>query len=478
MFTRRLIKAAGAVVTVAALGQLPAHAAVNLDNGTGAVTYARETLTGVVGTTAYYEVRSEPAGLLSLEAAVGRTIGASGGFQVKFLLDDMVFGADLGDSDLTIAGDSSPTISKLTGGTVGSNEVVYTIAATSDGIASGAMMTLKVTHLGIHQSKPGKASMGTRLWTGSLNTGPPFERFTRPVRTVASAVSALRESAAPASPIVKFADGFRAFSDGSRKSLMASVGQISIGPEEGLLIAATSTAASLDNMSGATDPGVTFTGTIDFAQKAFLSTKADCSSEVADTTLTKDASGVTVWKVSADAGWPVPLATADDKHLCIEVNGTTSIPETVAYKATVSYGGGITGAVFPPGSADLELGQVLREGTTVSLPYVNTNPRFIFRIVIMNKGSESAPYQFEFKAPKGDVGSTTATARAKATGTVAGNSTKILNATEVVEVEGHRTATGATLTVGAPRENLEVMTVQVNRSDGSTDSESYIDPVE
>ena len=470
MLTRRVIKVAGAAVAVAAMGQLPAHAAVNLDSGTGAVTYARETLTGVVGSTVYYEVETDPAGPLSLEAAVGRAIGASGAFQVKFKLDDMVFGVDLDHGDLTIAGDSSPTISRLTGGTVGSNEVVYTITATSDGIASGALMTLAVTHLGIHQSKPGKASMGTRLWTGNVDTGPPFERFTTG-KTVASAVSALRESATRVSPLVKFADGFRAFPGGS---LMASVGQITIGPNEGLLVAADSAAADLANTSGTTDPGVEFAGTIDFAQKAFLSTKADCSSEVADTTLTKDASGVTVWKVSADAGWPVPLATADDKHLCIEVNGTTSIPETIAYKATVSYGGGITGAAFPPGNAELELGQVLREGTTVSLPYVNTNDRFIFRIVIMNKGSESAPYQFEFTAPRGDsAGSTTATALTGAKGMVAGNSTRILNATDVVEVEGHRTATGATLTVGIPREDLEVVTVQVNRSDGSTDSVSY-----
>ena len=459
MLTRRVIKVAGAAVAVAALGQLPAHAVVNLDSGDGAVTFARETLTTTVGSTDFYEVQSASAGPLSLQARVGREIDPSEAFQVKFQLDDMVFGEDLGDGDLQIAGDSPPTIRLLAPtGMEESNSVVYTVTATSGGIASDAMMTLAVTNLGIHESTPGKASVGTRDWTGTVDTGPPFANFTR-TRTVASAVSALRESATRVSPVVKFADGFRTFPDGS---LMASVGQISIGPEGDHLIAADSTAATLANTSGATNPGVTFSGTLTFTSDAFLSNNANCSSKDEEDVL--DGSGD--WAL-------VPLADANGKHLCIEVNGTTSIPETTAYKATVSYGGGITSAAFPPGSATLDMGQVLREGTTVSLPFVNTNPRFVFRIVIMNRGDEPAPYQFEFTPPKGDATSTTATALTKATGTVAGNSTLLLNATDVVEVEGQRTATGAILTVGVPPEDLEVVTLQINRSDGSTDMVRY-----
>ena len=162
------------------------------------------------------------------------------------------------------------------------------------------------------------------------------------------------------------------------------------------------------------------------------------------------------------------LVAANDKHLCIEVDGVTSIPATTAYQAAVSYGG-ITSAAFPPGDASFALGKVVREGTTVRVPFVNTHPNVNFRFVLTNRGSESARYRFEFAPPAG----TNAEPLAPSEGTLEPNSILLLRAGALVRVTGSRTYTSASFVVDAPRENLSIVTIQTNRLNGSTDTVRY-----
>ena len=270
--------------------------------------------------------------------------------------------------------------------------------------------------------------------------------------------SGLRETAAPVSPVTRIADGFRTFAG----ELAASVGRLSVGPPEGarLYRAADGAPAELEDMLSQA-PGanrITFSGQLGFVEDVFLSDTADCS--------TRDGAGV----LDAGGAWAaVDLGDANHRRLCLEVDGTTSIPETGFYQASVDYTG-ITGARFPPADmAGIELGRVTRGGVTVHLSYVNTHPNVNFRVVLLNWMDEPAPYRFEFTPPEG----TSAVGGPQAEGALPANALTLLRAANFVTVTGRRPWTGARLTVDASPEKLDVVTIQTNRSDGSTDTVRY-----
>ena len=304
---------------------------------------------------------------------------------------------------------------------------------------------------------------------------------------IVKVASALKESAIPTLAVVKFDDGFRTFSGGA---LAASVGKITVAVNEGLRIAAGSssvtevtsvlaTAAGKVGISGGVPLSMATSTPVSYIEDAFLSAEEDCTSTGADKV--DVFTGSAFLTTTTGPG----LVDANNKYLCIQANGTTSIPETRAYKATIDYVP-IDSAAFEPGDVELELGQVVREGTTVNLPFVNTNPRFVFRIVITNRGKRAAPYRFDFVAPADDGGARSIFRRGpKGMGTLPANSVTLLNAREVAVREGgagggtgRRTATGAILTVNAPSDNIDVMTMVVNLNDLSTDSERHWPPVE
>ena len=476
MSAREIIKVAGVAVAAAILGQLPAHAAIDLSTGAGSVTYARETLTtanvvDVDGVT-YYEVTAPASGddvdRLSLMAPLGRDIQETQVVQVQFLLSDMVFaGTLLGDGALTISGVAPARIEHVEGGDEDDDNVIFRVTTGStETIDRTAIMTLKPSALAVLPGKAGGAKVRTRppgetsgSWTDGVEaTG------------IVKVASALKESAIPTLAVVKFDDDFRTFSGGA---LAASVGKITIAVNEGLRIAAGSssvtevTSVLLSTGAGKVGFSAADPTDVDFIEDAFLSAEEDCTSTGADK--------VDVFTTAFLTTTTGPnLVDANDKYLCIEANGTTSIPETGAYKATIDYVP-IASAAFEPGDVELELGQVVREGTTVNLPFVNTNPRFLFRIVITNRGERAAPYRFDFVAPADDGGARSIFRRGpKGMGTLPARSVTLLNAREVAVREGgtgRRTATGAILTVNAPSDNIDVMTMVVNLMDDlSTDS--------
>ncbi len=459
MFTRKVLEVAGMVAVVAALGQLPAQAAVDLNTGNGSLTYATETLvtTGAVtaGSETYYVLAApSPSGRLSFVAEVGRAVAAGELIQVRFNLGNMVFAGGTVPV-LTVDGASAATISTpLSGGDNGDAQVRFSVTAgASEPIFATAKMRLAVRSVGVLVDRAGTVRVGTRVGSSG-----PFSS-TDSV-TAFRVASGLREKVTSISPVVKFADSFRTFAG----KLVTNVGRVLVRLPPGtgtarVFSAADSAPASISNMLSATagDSTVTFSGDLGFTRDAFLSDAADCS--------TKDEEGV----LDGSGNWaPVNLVAANGKHLCIEVDGAASIPATAAYQAEVVYGG-ITDAAFPPGNADLVLGKVVREGVTVNIPFVDTHSSVNFRIVLTNRGSEPARYNFEFTPP----GSTTAQARSLSEGALEPNSSVILKARQVVTVAGSQTYTAASLTVGASPEVIDIMTIQTNKSDGSTDTVRY-----
>ena len=164
----------------------------------------------------------------------------------------------------------------------------------------------------------------------------------------------------------------------------------------------------------------------------------------------------------------------DARHLCIMVQGDDDesedgmdaprIPETGAYTAMGSYTG-IVGAAIGPKPQEQTLGMITRNGTTVHIPYMTTYEGYNQRLVLSNRGSADAAYEIEFRPEEG----TTATPMEMATGTLMGNTTVTMKATDLVMLEdGSRTA--ATIILEAQPTNIDVTSVIVNKASQDTDT--------
>ena len=167
-----------------------------------------------------------------------------------------------------------------------------------------------------------------------------------------------------------------------------------------------------------------------------------------------------------------PLAfTEAAQHLCISVytgDEAVAIPATAPYMVTTAYAAGTMDAGWPPNPGEHALGRITHDGTTVHIPYLTTWENYNQRIVVSNRGPNPADYEITFRPEEG----TTATPGMYATGTLDGESTMVLKATGVVTLEGG-TRTAATFVAEAQSTQIDVATVMVNLTNGSTDTVNY-----
>ena len=112
-----------------------------------------------------------------------------------------------------------------------------------------------------------------------------------------------------------------------------------------------------------------------------------------------------------------------------------------------------------------KLGMVTRNGTTAHIPYMTTYEGYNQRIVMSNRGSTDAVYEFEFRPEEG----VTATAGMYAMGTLKANSTITMPAADVVTLDGGA-RTAATIIVEAESVHIDVASVIVNRESRDTDT--------
>ena len=122
-------------------------------------------------------------------------------------------------------------------------------------------------------------------------------------------------------------------------------------------------------------------------------------------------------------------------------------------------------SVSPPSGRTHDLGHIMRDGTTVRLPYLTTFPPYNQRIVIRNRGG-AAPYSMSFNVEDG----ATAMPGVDAKGTLPADSVTYLSMQndDVVTLEGTHRATG-TLTVVSESRLIDVAVSQTNDG-GSTDT--------
>jgi hypothetical protein len=161
-------------------------------------------------------------------------------------------------------------------------------------------------------------------------------------------------------------------------------------------------------------------------------------------------------------------------NLCIMVRAVddteaVAIPETPPYLATKTFVSAVTGAAFPTGVVEHPLGRIMRDGTTVHLPYITQFANYNQRIVVRNRGAV-ADYEFTFNAEDG----VTVTPGALASGELAANSTTYFGVRfgDLVTIEGSPNRATATLVVESQEGYIDVLVSQTNMN-GGTDTVLY-----
>jgi len=178
---------------------------------------------------------------------------------------------------------------------------------------------------------------------------------------------------------------------------------------------------------------------------------------------------VGTWSVSASSSCTTPtaltlngaktegtvtLAVSNTKaYLCVVETGAAQIP-VATYKADVTYSAPAT-AVFGAASpaSDLAAGSIVRDGTTVLLPFININPDYNQKVIIVNRSSAAADLTLTNLVP--DAAATASSITAGTINLPAGKQS-VLKSTDLVSITG--SAKGAvTLNIAAPSNQIDVL---------------------
>ena len=469
-----------------------AQAAINLDDGMGKVTYAKETLTtgetsmspGGGGTVTkdgvtYYVIGGD-SGSLNVVAKTGLGGPSGSTLTIQYHLRNAVFVDPLTAASLTGGEIPAEGVSIRAYGAARDNRVTF-IVNRGPTFTPASTATLVVPRIAVSANAAVSISM---VATDQLDD-------TVISKSLAGAIS-LGKGIMPVgenlNPVALVTAKFLKFKNtGDDAATMpttdtVSVGSVAVEPNTTVMKASNGMAvAELADviMAGgitldtapATVTGVVFSGDFSFVSRAWLGANvAGCTDETAETadlrmamdqdTMMRDLTRLRTQSLAYVNG---------NMHLCLMVDTAAEdqmpIPATAPYVATKTFAG-ITGAAFPPSVVEHAMGRITRDGTTVRLPYLTQFGGYNQRIVIRNRGG-AAPYSFTFHTEDGIM----AILGADAEGMLEANSVKVISMMfgDLVTIQGTPNRTAATLVVEAQQGDIDVSVSQTNM-DGGTDT--------
>ena len=481
----------GAVLTFASA---MAHAVIDLDaTGTqpvGTVTVSNETLTNESGRTVTVQASGQTYHVITLSATstvlrVDGKIGVSGADNrqlfIRYDLENMVFrrptsdtGAppstgtvrinDADNDGTTDTGGDIVTLSKEAGGGTGGDSVVY--SAPDNAVIDDEAIVSAYLHneLAILPNQPGGISMSVYLSLTDALGGR--QALASKSQTAVTTAPSLATIVTPAAPLTASVDsGFtqlwaQSSTVGANSPQPLGSLAVRVGPTSGLHVKASdgNTVLVPGDVVMTARSRTTFSG--DFSIGSFALSEDGCA------TTTADSLRVNVAKSQAAALVPVFEGT---RSLCITVpntNETAIMPS--AFLVEADYAPLANAAIGPQDLVETQIGRIRRDGTSVQIPHLTTAAEYEQRIVIVNRSSRAADYNFQFTPASG----TTARDGAMAEGTVGASSTLVLEATDVVTLSGG-TETAASLNLVAPFGRIDVLTTQINITNGATDTVRY-----
>ena len=171
-----------------------------------------------------------------------------------------------------------------------------------------------------------------------------------------------------------------------------------------------------------------------------------------------------------DADYPDGPATSDvalgQWHLCATVPEDNSVPILEgAVIMEVALVPADPAAPFPPlSTADVQIGRIVHQGTTVHIPYVTTDEGYTQRLVIVNRNAWDVAYMLSVRHGRAGRADPLVVE-----GIATGGRVTTVKLAEVVTLEDP-TWGSATLTVASNPAKVDVAVVLVNKVDQSTDT--------
>lgn len=430
-------------VAIAAAFSSQAFALVDLDAASPTKpVFAKETFqTGdktTVSSVDYYTVVNA-ANLLDIQSKIGVGMNNAQKLFVRVDLTNALFGAA---PALTTA----TATSTIAQGGVDSSYVIFEVTATaSKPQADTATVAAASYKLNSNFASSAITFTVYETLTAAVNNGTSL--YTKSLAGVVSVGSGLKQAYTAGTATADVEAAFKKFTG---NALTAAVGQLS-STVDGTTYSQAGTATVAGDIYTAGE--VKLTGDFGLTGATYaLRAAADCTGATTALTIAGD-------KKSATTG----AAMAGNEYLCVTVTGTPVIPEGT-YTGSITYTAIATPA-FAPAAFNGTVGSIVRNGTTIQVPYVSTFADYNQRLVLVNRGSSDVTYAITFTPEVG----VTATAGAAASGTLKANSTTILSAKDVVTVTG-ATRTAATVAIVSAAANIDAATTMVNLSDKSTDT--------
>ena len=265
-------------------------------------------------------------------------------------------------------------------------------------------------------------------------------------------------------PTAMVESGFMGFSaDGSVKT--ASLGSVHIDLNADADAATTGsdvTRGDIYSNDGTTGTKLTLKGDLSFLEDAATAVRA------------VSAAGTVACPTGGDN---LPVDSDDDmsasvyvqdifntaKNICITVADDTVIPAG-SYTIDVDYVPAVASNRVAPIAdvVDATFGSIMRDGTTINIPYVSLHEKYNHRFMIVNNGAATT-YEFTFMSEDG----ITPTAGSAASGDLPKGTTH-LKAGDIVSLSGG-TRTAATFTAVARKSQIEMSSVLVTKETGATD---------
>ncbi len=446
-------------VAIAAALSTPAFAVIDMTGGTGgagsgAVVYAKESITTAQVTSGMVQVAA--AGTeLNVQVATGFGVTATTHAFIRFDLTNAKFKTAVVAGDLTALSGSITNVTVAQGGAIGDSYVILDV--TSGGLSQTDKLQLALA--GLQVSPTAAVTISYAHYSTSPNAVAQSGALASDSYAGISVANALTTTITATDRVanVSASPAFTMFV--SPAAATATIGNVKFDLAAGALdaagLAVTTLAQVMD--TGAGKSKLEVTGDLSFtvgANAGATAANLTFNAVPSDTAATNVASGkLTNLGAQALAGAGNDIAVTATSAINVGSYSLTFTPTAIA------------SAAYGAASKTAALGSITRSGTTIQVPYVTTFSDYNQRLILVNRGSASAPYTISFTKEAG----VTTTAGAAATGTLAANETKVIKASDIVTIDGS-TRTAATVVVTAPSSNIDAAITQVNLSDKSTDT--------
>ncbi len=455
-------------LAVAAAFSSQAFAAIDMTAGTngagtGAILVAKESVTTaqVVGGLVQF------VNATALDTTFDLGFGTSAGSHA-FIRIDLTGGAKfltgVNAASLTLSGKANPadyTVSVGQGGAAGDTYVIFDVTAVTamtqaqDVVLNLADLQLSPTaasgiNVAHYSTSPAAVAGSATNTTGALATDSYAFATVAPALTTTIAATSNTADVNAATPFTLFTGATPTATLGNVKFTLADNAVDATGTAVNTLAQVIDVAAGKSKLAVSGD--LSFIGLTDAATTATKLTFGGVNADVATPASSKVSTGV-LSTLGAQAVGTTSVPGAGN-NIVITANGTDVI-SAGSYSLTFTPVA-IANAAYGATSASGALGDIKRNGATAQVPYLTTNTGLNQKLVLVNRGSNDTTYSITF-TPEAGV---TATAGAKATGTLAKGKTLVLKAADVVTLTGG-TRTAATVVALAPAGVIDAATQTV-----------------